>query len=178
MLYGILSTVVWFLLVLSSVLGYSAYHLRDDLDIESRGVGDIVLTNLQASSAEEEISLNADDLETASIRTFKRRRTGQIHPRSIARIADWLRWIGKSIAVVNAIGIVANSFFQYSGVYDNCFCDSSVYYWGSQAFDIISPSQADIDLAKNGWIGALVLGLGSCGIFVGTIFLVRDSLPS
>ncbi|KAF8436493.1 hypothetical protein L210DRAFT_3622432 [Boletus edulis BED1] len=125
LIYGTLSTTVWILLLLSSVLGYYAHHL------------------------------------------------------TIARVSDWLRWIGKSLAIVNAVGIIANSVFQYSGMYDNCYCDSSVYNWGvSSAFNVISPMQSDIDLAQSAWIGALALSLTCSTLFVGSIYLIRDSLPS
>ena len=96
----------------------------------------------------------------------------------IAHVADWLRWIGKMVAIVNAIGIITGSLFQLAGVYDTCYCDSSVYTWGADAFAVFSPNQSDINLAKNAWIGALGLGLTSCMIFVGTIYLIRDSVLS
>ena len=98
--------------------------------------------------------------------------------RWIARFADLLRWIGKLLAIINGIGIVANSVFQYAGVYDNCYCNASLYYWGSSyAFNVISPIQSDINLARKAWIGALVLALSCCTFSVGTIYLIRDSLP-
>jgi len=189
-MYGLLSTAVWILLVSSSVLGYYAHHLVDDLptsDMESDGRRTptaaiaIPLQDIQPSDSdaatEECSSLNTD--EPASVTTLKYSHQGRIHARTIERVADWLRWIGKSLAIVNAIGIIANSIFQYAGVYDNCYCDSSVYTWGfSEAFNIISPHQSDLDLARKAWIGALALALTSCTFFVGTIYLIRDSLPS
>jgi hypothetical protein len=191
MLYGMLSTAVWILLFSSSILGYYAHHLDDDLsihDLESEGqctptgVGGgvaIPLQDLQPSNvdAEEDTPLHTD--EPASITTLKYSNAGRIHAQTIARVADWLRWIGKLLAIINAIGIIANSVFQFAGVYDNCYCDSSIYYWGSSyAFNVVSPIQSDIGLARKAWIGALALALTCCTFSVGTIYLIRDSLPS
>ena len=188
------STAVWFLLLLSSVLGYYAHHLADDspdFDLESEGqrtptnvtgvssaspgsAGSVPIP-LHLIQSLEEIPLSSD--EPASISTIKYLHTDLMDTRMLARVADWLRWIGKSLAVANAIGIVANSIFQFAGVYDNCYCDSSVYKWGSAAFNVVFPTPSDIDLARQAWIGALALGLSCCTFFVGTIYLIQDSLP-
>ena len=193
MLYGVLSTAVWILLVSSSVLGYYAHHLDDpripDPGSDGHctpttsngsglsGVGGHVTIPLQDIRSP---NVDADDNtdEPASITTLKYSNAGRVHTQTIARVADWLRWIGKFLAIINAIGIIANSVFQYAGVYDNCYCDSSVFYWGSYAFNVITPVQSDIDLAKRAWIGALALALTCCTFSVGTIYLIRDSLPS
>ena len=193
---------MWILLVFSSILGYYAHHLANDLPIPDSesdgqrtpaagityngsglsGIGDgaaILLQDFQSPNLDteyEEIPLSVD--EPASFTTVKFSHGGRIHARTITRVADWLRWIGKFLALVNAIGIIVNSVFQYAGVYDNCFCDSSFYTWGFQAFNVISPIQDDIDLAQSAWIGALALGLSCCTFFVGTMYLIRDSLPS
>ena len=193
---------VWILLVFSSILGYYAHHLANDLPIpdsesneqrtlaagitcngsELSGIGDGVAISLQdfqspnLDTEHEEIPLSVD--EPARFTTVKFSHAGRRRARTIAQVADWVRWIGKSLALVNGIGIIANSIFQYAGGYDTCFCNSSVFTWGSQAFDTISPTQDDINLARSAWIGALALGLSCCTFFVGAMYLIRDSLPS
>ncbi|KAG8221406.1 hypothetical protein J3R82DRAFT_1589 [Butyriboletus roseoflavus] len=195
--YGALSTAVWILLVSSSVLGYYAHHLTDDPptpDLESDGqrtpsipwgvdgvaipMPEITAPKFSEERADTPLNTGSDDSEPPSIATIRYRNMGQMHVRTILRVADCLRWIGKFVAIINAIGIVANSVFQYAGVYDNCYCDSSVYTWGSAAFNVVSPIASDINLASSAWIGALVLALTCCAFFVGTIYLIRDSLPS
>ena len=196
MLYGMLSTAVWILLVSSSVLGYYAHHLDDPPILDSESNGQCTPTTLTGNGSGlsgagghvviplqniQPPDVDADDNtdEPASITTFKYSNAWRIHAQTITRVADWLRWIGKFLAIVNGIGIIANSVFQYAGVYDNCYCDSSLYYWGSSyAFNVISPIQSDIDLARKAWIGALALALTCCTFSVGTIYLIRDSLPS
>ncbi|KAI9573287.1 hypothetical protein HD554DRAFT_2311020 [Boletus coccyginus] len=158
-----------------AVVGHYAYHLVDDLptsDMESDGRRTPSIFNPPDSdaAAEECSSLNTD--EHASVTTLNYSHLGRIHARTIEQVADWLRWIGKSLAIVNAIGIIVNSVFQYAGVYDNCHCDSNVSTWGfSDLFNIISPIQSDLDLARKARIGALVPALTSCTFFVGTIYL-------
>ncbi|KAH0828792.1 hypothetical protein J3R83DRAFT_3237 [Lanmaoa asiatica] len=123
---------------------------------------------------------DTDSKEPASIRvaTIKYPDAGPIRARTIAWVSDWLRWIGKSLAIVNAIGIIAISIFQYAGVYNTCYCDSSVFTWGSFAYNVIAPVSSDLDFVRSAWIGALALSFACCAFFVGTIYLVRDSLPS
>ncbi|KAF8120918.1 hypothetical protein EV363DRAFT_1187658 [Boletus edulis] len=197
LLYGLLSTIVWILLLLSSVLGYYAQHLVEDLPVPvlesdeqptspasitghgftfSGGGGSAAIPLYRFPSPHIGTPLDTD--ESASITTIKYFHTGWRHAQTIARVSDWLRWIGKSLAIVNAVGIITNSVFQYSGIYDNCYCDSSIFKWGiSYAFNVISPMQSDIDLAHSAWIGALALGLTCSAFFVGSIYLIRDSLP-
>ena len=98
--------------------------------------------------------------------------------RTIAQVADWLRWTGKTLATINAIGLVASSLFQFAGFYTNCYCDSSVFWWGASAFNVINPSGSDIALTQKAWIGGLALALTCCSVFVGSIYLIRDSVPS
>ena len=162
MIYGVTSTLVWILLLSSSVLSYYAHHLVDG-------------QHPQTPSAAGE---NIEMVERAHLNAGTDEPSVRIRTPFIARVANWLRWIGKFLAIFNAIGVVTNSIFQFVGVYDNCYCDSSVYRWGSLAFNVIMPTQGDISLAQSAWGGALALGLTCCAFFVGTIYVIRDSLPS
>ena len=173
------STLVWFLLLLSSVFSYYAHHLVDDQTTpdSERNERHPETTSAAGQSMEmgERAPLTSEHSSTSAV---EHPRTGRIRTPFIARVANWLRWIGKFLAIVNAIGVVTNSIFQFVGVYDNCYCDSSVYRWGSAAFNVIMPTQGDISLAQSAWGGALALGLTCCAFFVGTIYVIRDSLPS
>ena len=42
-------------------------------------------------------------------------------------IAMFTRWLGKSIAILNGFGLLGSSVMQFSGIYDNCFCSSTVF---------------------------------------------------
>ncbi|KIJ64196.1 hypothetical protein HYDPIDRAFT_28639 [Hydnomerulius pinastri MD-312] len=92
-------------------------------------------------------------------------------------LSNYLRWAGKTLAALNAAFIVTISVFQYANFYDRCYCNSSVLSRGSQAYDIVVILYSDVTLARGAWIGALVLASMCSLIFVGTIFLLGDSLP-
>lgn len=208
---------MWALLVSSSVLGYYAQHLTDDLpafDLERAGEqaslgtpsdspesnpkASITDDSYRLSDGEDNVAIPLCELHApngdaagvgsispdtapgkpASTTTIECPRPRRIQARTIARAANWLRWIGKLLAIINAISIVANSIFQYAGLYTNCYCDSSVYSWGVSAFNVINPTASDVDLTKKAWIGGLALALTCCSFFVGSIYLIRDSLPS
>ncbi|KAH0828791.1 hypothetical protein J3R83DRAFT_3235 [Lanmaoa asiatica] len=136
------------------------------------------LDEIQTSDEEENVFLEIVSAAAPSITAIEYSRAVRPHGRAIARVADWLRWIGKSLAIVNAIGIIANSVFDYAGVYETCYCNSNIYSWGSLAFYVINPNSSDIDLARSARIGSIALALTCCTSFVGTIYLIRDSLPS
>jgi len=42
-------------------------------------------------------------------------------------IAAIMRWLGKFIAITNGVGILALSVMQFTGLYDTCFCSSTVF---------------------------------------------------
>ena len=172
-------------LVLSSILGYCAHHpVVHPPDLENdKGHNRTASNGFAAPGSECDVDSSSQEVGSSEAATLITREpasesAGVPTHSPIARVAsDWLRWIGKSLAVVNAIGIITNSIFQLAGVYDNCYCDSSVYTWGSAAFAVIAPNNSDVDLARGAWIGALALGLTCSTLFVGTIYLIRDSLP-
>jgi hypothetical protein len=45
----------------------------------------------------------------------------------IGYIVTFTRWLGKVIAVMNGVGILLSCIMQFTGVYDNCFCTSTVF---------------------------------------------------
>ncbi|KIK78703.1 hypothetical protein PAXRUDRAFT_163260 [Paxillus rubicundulus Ve08.2h10] len=93
-------------------------------------------------------------------------------------ISHYLRWAGKTLASLNAVLVITISVFQYANVFDRCFCNSSVFSWGSQAYDVIVFLSADVALVKGAWIGGFVLAFVCSALFVGLIYLLVDSLPA
>jgi len=45
----------------------------------------------------------------------------------IGYIATFARWLGKFMAIMNGLGILLSSTMQIAGVYDSCFCSSSIF---------------------------------------------------
>ena len=187
-----LSTVVWILLLLSSVLGYYAHNLANsppvsdvENDKQHARKASIAIDSSVSSEFGRSVATPLHEIQSPNVDVEDdippyAHKAAIISARAlvITRVADWLRWIGKAVAIVNAVAIITSSLFQLAGVYDTCYCDSSVYTWGADAFAVFAPNQSDINLAKNAWIGALGLGLTSCTIFVGTIYLIQDSVLS
>jgi hypothetical protein len=84
-------------------------------------------------------------------------------------LGNVLRWGGKSLAIVNALWIIATGMLQFTSVYDNCYCNSSVFWLGVDGgYDVIFPSASQVHITTVAWFGALALG---CCISVGFIFL-------
>ena len=198
LIYGTVSTIVWMLLVLSSVLGYYAQHSLDshsifDSERARRCAPSALASNSSAGQSHRAIPLlevhvpyayadGGDDLSSTDSVARKNNTTFKdyrwIHPRMISRVADWLRWIGKFLAIINAIGVIANSIFQYAGLYSSCYCSSNVFTRGVFAYLVINPTKSDIDLARRAWIGGVGLSLACCSFFMVSIYLVRDALPT
>lgn len=65
-------------------------------------------------------------------------------------LAIGLRWIGKTLGVLNGVGIIVASIMQFSGIYANCFCSSTVF--GSDEGVIHLTDPLDNDVVKF-WIG-------------------------
>ncbi|KAF9522301.1 hypothetical protein CPB83DRAFT_864690 [Crepidotus variabilis] len=86
-----------------------------------------------------------------------------------ARIAAWfaiaLRRLGKFTAACNGIGLVITCLFQFSNFFDRCYCNSSVLYWGSRAYNVISFQPEDVVFMRSAWIGGVFLAAGSTILF-------------
>jgi hypothetical protein len=126
LLYGGMSTIIWGMLVLSSILSHYTCSYPD-----------------------------------RPRNTFSAVRLAKV-------LANVLRWGGKSLAIVNALWIIATGMLQFTSVYDNCYCNSSVFWLGVDgAYDVIFPSASQVHITTVAWFGALALG---CCISVKFIF--------
>ncbi|KAG1727272.1 uncharacterized protein EDB91DRAFT_893799 [Suillus paluster] len=138
LIYGALATMVWMMLVMSSVLSHYTFSYSDRPKSPS----------------------------------------SSIMMRLAKVLSNLLRWGGKFLAIVNAIWIIAAGMLQFTSIYDNCYCDSSVLGRGVQhAFDIVVTDNLDLSQTKAAWFGALAL---ACSFSFGFIFfmsLLTDLVP-
>ncbi|KAF5348997.1 hypothetical protein D9758_012734 [Tetrapyrgos nigripes] len=89
-----------------------------------------------------------------------------------------LRRLAKVLATINAIGIVVMNIFQFSGLLDRCYCDSSVIGLGKSAYSVINLVDDDVSSLRAAWIGGVILALGSATLFVGVLnLLINPPLP-
>ncbi|KAG0696829.1 hypothetical protein DFH29DRAFT_181933 [Suillus ampliporus] len=135
LIYGALATIVWAMLVMSSILSHYASSYSD-------------------------------------------RRMSSIMMRLAKGLSNLLRWGGKFLAIVNAIGIIATGMLQFTSIYDNCYCNSSALGIGvNDAYYIVMTGSLDLGQTKAAWFGALAL---SCSVSLGFIFfmsLLTDLVP-
>lgn len=131
-LYGIFATLVWAMLVLSSILAYHSTRI----------------------STSESLSRSARISRSLSI---------------------LLRRIGKFVATVNAIWIVLSSIFQFSNVFDRCWCNSSVIGLHRKAYTIIDYSHFDLTGTKAAWISGMALAAATAFTFIFSINSLASS---
>jgi hypothetical protein len=87
-------------------------------------------------------------------------------------LSIFLRRLGKVIAGLNAVWIVAVGLFQFSNFFDRCYCNSSVMGLGRYAYDVIAP--VDVGSMRTAWMGGFFLGAGAAMIFAGFVTLFID----
>ncbi|KAL0574342.1 hypothetical protein V5O48_007624, partial [Marasmius crinis-equi] len=92
-----------------------------------------------------------------------------------ARISILLRRVGKSLAVLNAVWITLSCLFQFTGVYDRCYCGGSVIGRGKHAFVSLKLLEEDIATLRGPWIGAVLLAVVTCVLFSVFVNLMRQS---
>lgn len=84
-----------------------------------------------------------------------------------AWISVFLRRVAVLFASMNSIWIVATCIFQFTNVFDTCYCDSSVLGWGAnRAFNIFIVTKDDIPDVYRAWAGSFVLAGGVVAFFL------------
>lgn len=130
LIYGIVSTLVWILLVFSASIS-NRWSLQ---------------------------------METAKVRPHF----------VLGPLAVTTRLVGKSLAAANTLFLVATSAIQFTGLYDNCWCDACIPSLGRQAgWVILFASDAQISAASKGaWIGGVAMSLLSA--FSITVYILTS----
>ncbi|KAJ6475710.1 hypothetical protein C8R47DRAFT_985972, partial [Mycena vitilis] len=89
-----------------------------------------------------------------------------------------LRRLGKVLASLNAIWIVLACLFQFGSFFDRCWCNSSVFYLGKHAYNVIDVAPADVAALNAPWIGGVALASGCAILFMGFVnVLINPALP-
>jgi len=93
-------------------------------------------------------------------------------------LSNLLRWGGKSLAIINAIWIIAGGMLQFTSIYDNCYCNSSVLGKGVHAaYYLVITNDLNLGQIKAAWFGALALGCSTSLGFIFYMSLVSDLVP-
>ncbi|GBE87040.1 hypothetical protein SCP_1002870 [Sparassis crispa] len=135
LIYGIVSTMVWLILITSSALAHHAsprsYHASSPL---------------------------------ANMRSV----------RLAGMLAIALRRVGKTLAFMNAVWIVLACVFQFSNVFDRCYCNSSVTGLGRNAYDVLVNTETDLVRMRLAWAAGVALASFVALAFSFFVNLIKD----
>lgn len=85
-----------------------------------------------------------------------------------------LRRVGKLLAALNAIWIVVTCLLQLMGIFNSCYCNSSVLGLGSKAYTVIIFNQGDMQSLTGAWIAGVLLAVGCASGYVGFVNMYID----
>ncbi|KAJ7148681.1 hypothetical protein C8R43DRAFT_888665, partial [Mycena crocata] len=89
-----------------------------------------------------------------------------------------LRRIAKVLASMNAIWIILVCLFQFGSFFDRCWCNSSVFQLGKDAYNVIDVKPEDVEALDAPWIGGVALASGCAILFMGFVnMLINPALP-
>jgi hypothetical protein len=90
---------------------------------------------------------------------------------SIGYIATLTRWLGKFIAIMNGFGILGSCVLQLAGIYDNCFCSSTIL--GGDPNGLVSFTAPRVQGSEVYWywIGGTVIAFGVSALYSFAIYI-------
>ncbi|KDQ57903.1 hypothetical protein JAAARDRAFT_250972 [Jaapia argillacea MUCL 33604] len=91
-----------------------------------------------------------------------------------ATLSIVLRRLAKLLAFANAIWILLACIFQFTNVFDTCWCNTSALQWGKDAFYVFDATDALSGMRAN-WIGAVGLASGCALLFIAFVNLLNDN---
>jgi len=160
LLYAAMSTVVWMVMVSSSILSHYAVTppagpiFADGIPLLRRAH-----KRLQRAAT---LPLDADNRSPKSI----------LSQSSAAALASFLNAFGKILAAANAVWVLCACMFQFTNVFNRCFCNSSVFYWGAdKAYNVLELTDADVDSVRAAWFGGIAMAIISVCLFVGFVWI-------
>ena len=95
--------------------------------------------------------------------------------RWIGYTAALIRGLGKTIAIMNGLGILVSCTLQFAGVYDNCFCSSTIF--GGNLNGLVSFIGPDIRGSEvyGYWIGGTVMAFSVSGLYSFAIYIATPT---
>ncbi|KAI5834609.1 hypothetical protein K523DRAFT_368922 [Schizophyllum commune Tattone D] len=146
LLYGLVSTMVWFVMVLSSILAHYS-------TIPTETYHDEALPNI-SYELPMVVESSSSAFAPSSMESAKPERP---YPTISATLAIALRRMGKLLATANACFVIVACVFQFSNFFNRCYCNSSVLAHGAAAYDVMELTDSDISDLKSAWTGGVVL---------------------
>ncbi|KAI0540835.1 hypothetical protein GGR58DRAFT_459136 [Xylaria digitata] len=166
LLYGVLATLVFFLLFMSSIFSHAAM-LRHEV-LQAKNLDELYGRRQleQDQSNEPGTASERRNLKGSSTQT-----QGPTLGHSILRFcAVSTRILGRTLAVVNTIWIILSTLWELVGFYNNCWCDSTYLSKGTGGWVLLFVETREMaHAAAAPWAGGVFLsvfvGATSCGVF-------------
>ena len=86
--------------------------------------------------------------------------------------AAFTRWLGKSIAIANGLGILITCTMQFAGTYDSCYCSSTTF--GGSPNGIVWFIEGNVKGSEvyMYWISGLAMAFGASGLYSFVVYVV------
>ncbi|MCJ1241342.1 hypothetical protein MMC14_009346, partial [Varicellaria rhodocarpa] len=137
LLYGVIATIVWLLLVASALFSHRAMLIYQEIQSKCEDPG--------------RFQSRLGYYQRSSHHTF------------ICALAIGTRLFGKTLAIVNTVWIITADLFEYVGVYDTCWCQTISTTKGSKGWVVIFKSVQDLaKVTLSAWCAGIVLGVVVC----------------
>ena len=104
---------------------------------------------------------------------YAAQRARDIPSKLIGSSAIALRQLAKTLAAINTAWIILSTLFQFSNVYDNCYCNCSVLGLGNKAYAVLHYTDEDEKLVRLCWAGGMIMSLGGALLYICAINLLR-----
>jgi hypothetical protein len=166
-LYGVMGSVIWAMLLMSTILTH--YATRPRVQILDN-LGDVEMTSSSAAMS----------MAMASGRVNYDHSIQSPAYSICANLSIALRRLAKFFAIINTVWVLTTSIFQFTNFFNRCYCNSSVLGHGSlKAYDVISNTPEDLRNITHAWVGALILAGASAVSFVfGVNLWIDPPLPT
>lgn len=152
--YGGLGTLVWILLGASMLLSHAAMLLYQRVHIRNPSIR---FRPGSSSGAINNFNPNPPQ-PNRYVRTWGHA--------TLCAAAVSLRYLGKIIAIANALWLIVSTLLEYIGAYDNCWCKGDVLGLGkSDGWVVLFKTTKDLaEAAQPYWDGGVIGGIVVCSI--------------
>ncbi|KAI1172180.1 hypothetical protein F4777DRAFT_524993 [Nemania sp. FL0916] len=160
-LYGVVGTLVFFLLFLSSIFSHAAMLRHEKIQIQA-GSSDCLYGKRDYDARTLASTGGGGD--------FRRSKKLALGHQILRVCAVLTRILGRTLAVINAVFIILSTLWELVGFYNNCWCDSTYLSKGMDGWILLflKPSET-AQVATAPWAGSVILSVSvaaiSCGVF-------------
>ena len=174
LLYGSTATVSWLLLAMSSLFSHSTM-LRYQREQQKQPIVD------PHSARENDTTSHVNGIPLIHLVTPVSRSSSPKSLRStsasiwyrvpVRGLAAVTRYLGKTLAIANALFVVAISLFEFTGGFDNCWCKSDVIGLGNSGWVALFKTAHDLEqVASVQWGMGVVFSVLVCVISFGVFW--------